>query len=39
MGMVGLIVVGTDPTNVTAAQEIRQPGKAKSVFEQLLSQL
>ena len=39
MGMVGLIVVGTDPTNVTAAQEIRQPGKAKSMFEQLFSLL
>jgi len=38
MGMVALIVVGK-PTNLDAAKAIKQPGKAKKAFEDLLSQV
>lgn len=38
MGMVALIVVGK-PTNLDAAKAIKQPGKAKKAFEDLLAQV
>lgn len=37
MGMVALIVVGK-PTNLEAAKTVKQPGKAKKVFAELLGQ-
>lgn len=38
MGMVGVVVVG-DPVNLDAAKAVKQPGKAKKVFADLLGQL
>ena len=38
MGMVMLIVAG-EPGNAEAAQSVRQPGKAKGVFDDLFAQL
>lgn len=38
MGMVALVVVG-DPVNLDAAKAVKQPGKAKQVFEGLFAQL
>jgi pseudoazurin len=38
MGMVALIVVG-NPTNLDAAQAVKQPGKAKAAFASLFGQV
>jgi pseudoazurin len=38
MGMVALIVAG-EPTNIEAAEEVRQMGKAKKVFEGLFEEI
>jgi pseudoazurin len=38
MGMVALIQVG-EPGNLEAAKAVKQPGKAKKVFEELFAQL
>jgi pseudoazurin len=38
LGMVALVVVG-DPVNLDAAKAVKQPGKAKQVFEGLFAQL
>ena len=38
MGMVGAVVVGNAGSNLTAAQKVSHPGKAKQVFAGLLSQ-
>ena len=38
-GMVGLIVVGTDESNLKAAKKIRHPGDARKNFRALLKQL
>jgi pseudoazurin len=37
MGMVALVVVGT-PTNLDSAKQVKNPGKAKKVFEDLFKQ-
>ncbi|SNB61516.1 pseudoazurin [Arboricoccus pini] len=36
MGMVGLIVVGKDTHNLEAARQVKQMGKAKKAFSELL---
>ena len=38
MGMVGVIVVG-DPANLDAVKTVKQVGKAKKVFAELLGEL
>jgi len=38
MGMVALIVVGK-PVNLDQAKAVKQTGKAKKVFEELLAQV
>ncbi|MEX0853206.1 MAG: pseudoazurin [Bauldia sp.] len=39
LGMVALIVVGNDASNLAAAQAVKQPGKAKQAFASLFDQL
>ena len=39
MGMVGLIQVGDDISNLDAAQSVRAPGRAGALFEELFSQV
>lgn len=39
MGMVGLIVVGDDLTNLEAAKDVRQLGDARSAFRTLFERL
>lgn len=39
MGMVGLVLVGDDLDNLDAAVEVRHPGKAQKVFEDLFGQV
>lgn len=39
MGMVGLIVVGEDLSNLAAAKKVRHPGSARKTFRALLDQL
>jgi pseudoazurin len=39
MGMVGLIVVGDDLSNLSAAKKIRHPGSARKAFRNLLKEL
>lgn len=38
-GMVGLIVVGQDLSNLKAAKKVRHPGSARKVFRSLLKEL
>lgn len=38
VGMVGLIVVGDDPSNVAAAKDVKHVGKAKTNFEALFAE-
>lgn len=38
-GMVGLIVVGNDLSNLKSAKKIRHPGSARKVFRKLLKEL
>ena len=38
LGMVALIVVG-NPTNLEQAKTVKQPGKAKAAFADLLAQV
>ena len=38
MGMVGVVVVG-DPVNLDSAKAVKQPGRAKKVFAELLGRL
>lgn len=38
-GMVGLIVVGNDLTNLAAVKKVRHPGKARTQFRTLLTEL
>ncbi len=38
MGMVGVVVVG-DPVNLDQARAVKQPGRAKKVFAELLGKL
>lgn len=38
MGMVALIVAGK-PTNLDQARKVKQPGKAKKVFEELFAKV
>ena len=39
MGMVGLIVVGGDLSNLSAARAVRHPGRARAAFAALLDRL
>lgn len=39
MGMVGLIVVGDDLSNLAAARKLRHPGEARGAFRALLAEL
>lgn len=39
MGMVGLIVVGDDLSNLPAAKKVRHPGSARKAFRALLKEL
>ncbi|WP_422063083.1 pseudoazurin [Shimia sp.] len=39
MGMVGLIVVGDDLSNLEAAKKVRHPGSARKAFRTLLKEL
>ncbi|MGT2466289.1 pseudoazurin [Mesorhizobium atlanticum] len=39
MGMVALVVVGDPSSNLEAAKSVKQPGKAKKVFDELFKQV
>ncbi|MEP3046953.1 MAG: pseudoazurin [Roseibium sp.] len=39
MGMVGLIIVGNDLSNLKAVKKVRHPGSARKVFRSLLKEI